>query len=871
MKKVLVKATFVITIILAILFQVSSYATEKSDKKSNVKISEGIYKIILADSPEKSVTIENESSSNGANVCIQKYNNNVNQLFKIKYDKEGYCEIIPVNSGKRIDIAGWGNGVNIEQWGENNTSDSQQFTISKNEDETYNIIGKRQNLYLTADETSSENKINLVGNEKDEKKSQKFKLEKIETPENGRYKIVLANSRTQSVSVKNGKIGNAVGIELNTYQNTVKQQYELRYDNEGYCEIIPVHSEKRLDVCGWGNGVNIEQWTENNSTDSQKWTIIKNEKGSFNIISKRQNLYLTAQNSNSSNGTKIEGHEKNGENGQEFYLEKIGSNKIVEEGTYKIVSASNRNKSISIDRGSLDNNANVHLWEFNNCLEQEFNLVYDENDGYYEFIAVNSGKRLDVCGWGNGTNIAQWSKNSNTDSQKWKIVKNSKGNYNIISKRQGLYLTVNNSNFSDGANIEACWKNESNGQEFKIEKIATKSEKTVEDGTYKMMVNSNRNIVVEAAGGNWDNCGRLQVWQNFDTSWQKVKITYENGFYKIGLNHSGKSLTVKYDRSSVGSEVMQYDFNWGENQKWVIRDNGNDNISIYPLSSWTYALNVNENIGNGSVLNLNYKTQDETEKFHLERYYERYAQEGTYGWSGLKVQGNGNGGEYLKFYKVGNGSKKLFLNFSIHGFEDSYYRDGSELTYMADEFYSYMKQNMPLDLVDQWTIYILPASNPDGQHNGWTNNGPGRTTIYSWANGNKGIDMNRCFPVNYKSTTKSSRNYNGTQPLQAFEAESLRNFVLSNTGSKNIVIDIHGWLNETIGDSGIGWYYRNQFGISNHIGTYGSGYFIQWARTIANTRSMLLELPEVQNHNQVLERNYYNKFINATIQLLKDN
>ena len=64
---------------------------------------------------------------------------------------------------------------------------------------------------------------------------------------------------------------------------------------------------------------------------------------------------------------------------------------------------------------------------------------------------------------------------------------------------------------------------------------------------------------------------------------------------------------------------------------------------------------------------------------------------------------------------------------------------------------------------------------------------------------------------------------------------------------------------------------QKSIGINNHIGTYGSGYFIQWARTIANTRSMLLELPEVQNHNQVLERNYSNKFINATIQLLKDN
>ena len=147
MKKVLVRAAFVITIIQLILLQTNSYATGENGKANTVKISEGIYKIVLADSPEKSVTIENDSSENGANVCIQKYNNNISQLFKIRYNNAGFCEIIPVNSGKRIDVAGWGNGVNIEQWGENNTSDSQQFKISKNEDETYNIIGKRQNLY----------------------------------------------------------------------------------------------------------------------------------------------------------------------------------------------------------------------------------------------------------------------------------------------------------------------------------------------------------------------------------------------------------------------------------------------------------------------------------------------------------------------------------------------------------------------------------------------------------------------------------------------------------------------------------------------------------------------------------------------------
>ena len=839
----------------------------KVAEKKEEKITEGIYKIALANDESKSITIENESIYNGANVCVSKYEEKINQLFRIIYDDEGFAEIIALNSGRRIDICGWGNGVNIEQWGENKQSDSQRFKILKNEKGNFNIVGKRQNLYITVNE---EKQDNIEGNEKDSKKLQEFILKKIETPENGTYKIVMANSKTQSITVKDGKIGNGIRIALNKYANTIKQQYEIRYDNDGYCEIIPVHSEKRLDVCGWGNGVNIEQWSENNLSDSQKWMIIKNEKGNFNIIAKRQGLYLTAHDSNLSSGTKIEGYEKNGSSGQEFYLEKIESEKNIEEGTYKITTASNRNQSLTIENKSSNNDANVHLWGFGNEDHQEFNLEYCGN-GYYEIIAVNSGKRLDVCGWGNGADVKQWNKNPNTDSQKWKIVKNAKGNYNIISKRQDLYLTVNNSNFSNGAAIEAYEKNDSSGQEFKIDKISTKSEKSVEDGTYIMSVNSSRNIAVEAAGGNNENCGRLQVWENLDAKWQKVKIKYENGFYKISMYHNDKSLTVIYSKSSIGSEVMQYDFNWGENQKWIIRDNGDDSISIYPQSNWNYALNVNENIQNGSVLNLNYDNKDETQKFHLERYYERYAEEGTYGWSGLKVKGNGNGGEYLKFYKVGNGSKKLFLNFSIHGFEDSYYRDGSELTYMANEFYQYMKKNMPVDLIDQWTIYILPASNPDGQHNGWTNDGPGRTTLYSWANGNKGIDMNRCFPVNYKSNTKSTRNYNGTQPLQAFEAESLRNFVLWNTGSKNIVIDVHGWLNETIGDDGIGWYYRNQFGISKHIGTYGSGYFIQWARTLANTRSMLLELPEVSSHNQVLERNYSNKFINATIQLLYNN
>lgn len=81
-----------------------------------------------------------------------------------------------------------------------------------------------------------------------------------------------------------------------------------------------------------------------------------------------------------------------------------------------------------------------------------------------------------------------------------------------------------------------------------------------------------------------------------------------------------------------------------------------------------------------------------------------------------------------------------------------------------------------------------------------------------------------------------------------------------------------GWLGETIGDNEVGSYYRNTYGMNKHVGSYGKGYLINWARSaLRNARTMLLELPEsVRNHNDVVNQNFAEKFINATINMLKN-
>ena len=99
--------------------------------------------------------------------------------------------------------------------------------------------------------------------------------------EDGIYKIVLATAPSQSLTVDGGKTGNGANVHLWQYVNSKQQQFNLVYDGKGYYEIIPIHSGKRLDVAGWGNEANVDQWQQNGGNDNQKWIIYKNSKGNY--------------------------------------------------------------------------------------------------------------------------------------------------------------------------------------------------------------------------------------------------------------------------------------------------------------------------------------------------------------------------------------------------------------------------------------------------------------------------------------------------------------------------------------------------------------------------------------------------------------
>ena len=166
--------------------------------------------------------------------------------------------------------------------------------------------------------------------------------------------------------------------------------------------------------------------------------IIKKQGDYYNIVSKVNNLVITIPNKDASNGKDLKA---NTTADGDYSLFKFKN--IIDEGTYKIVVASNQNYAIDIKDASRNSTANVCLGYTSNTYRNEFNFISDGN-GYYTISSVNSGNVLDVQNGGmtSGTNVWQCSYNG-TDAQKWKFKYNIEdGTFTIISKKNNLTLDV---------------------------------------------------------------------------------------------------------------------------------------------------------------------------------------------------------------------------------------------------------------------------------------------------------------------------------------------------------------------------------------------------------------------------------------------
>jgi len=758
-----------------------------------------------------------------------------------------------------------------------------------------NVNAIEENVEENIEENIEENVVEEITEEVEKKP-----MIEEQVIEDGTYVIRSAINPKFVLDVNGASKEDNANIQLYEFSVDPQKRFKITYSEDGYYSIIAEHSNKSLDVedASKFKGANVRQW-EQNGADSQKWLIKDVGNGYYSIISKCNGLYVDVHNANANNFTNIQMCDGNGLDAQKFIFENIKAKRTIEDGTYVIRSSINTKFVLDVNGASKENDANIQLYEYSADPQKRFKIIYSD-DGYYSIIAEHSNKSLDVkdASKFKGANVRQW-EYQEKDSQKWLIKDAGNGTYNIISKCNGLYIDVYNANANNFANIQMCDGNGLSAQKFKFEKVKINSddikpvptpepdiekteesplERTIEDGIYVIRSAINSKFVLDIDGASKNNGANVQLYEYTVDPQKRFKVKYlDDGYYSIIAEHSNKSLDVKDASKAKGANVWQWEQNGTDAQKWLIKDARNGTYNIISKCNGLYVDVYNANANNFTNIQMCDGNGLNAQKFIFKKAEELLCTTGTYGKSGLKVKGDSRGTD-LKYYKIGQGPNVMFATFSIHGFEDSFEHDGKELTYIAEQFKKYLINNLDYQLYYNWTIYILPTLNPDGQTYGTTNNGEGRTTLYSSAPNNKGIDMNRNFQAtgqNYKKYT-DDRNYNGTEAFQAYEARYLREFLLNKKSVNNqtILIDLHGWLNETMGDNGLGEFYRNQFEIEKHISTYGQGYLINWARmSLGNSnktaRTAIVELPQVNSHEELIKEKHPEKYIKATINMLK--
>ncbi len=143
-----------------------------------------------------------------------------------------------------------------------------------------------------------------------------------------------------------------------------------------------------------------------------------------------------------------------------------------ENGTYRIKSVLRGKEAADIYHSKKENKtkakSNIHSLGD----ADKFNFLYD-GAGYYTIQSKYSGKMLEsLYSTKKADNLVCERTDNGKDAQKWAVEKNDDGTYGIISKSNGLYMTVTNFSEANGGDIKCLRKNSGKAQKFKLAKCS---------------------------------------------------------------------------------------------------------------------------------------------------------------------------------------------------------------------------------------------------------------------------------------------------------------------------------------------------------------------------------------------------------------
>lgn len=279
----------------------------------------------------------------------------------------------------------------------------------------------------------------------------------------------------------------------------------------------------------------------------------------------------------------------------------------VSNGTYKIASAANLNMVLDLDKGSNENGANLHLWQWVGTPQQKF-VIENCGNGYYSLRPSYTDKKLDGLGSrpNNGTNVGLWTSNGSNE-QRWRFIDAGNGYVYIESKmKPGLSLDCQGGRVQNGVNVQVWMRGNVPWNKWKLERLDTPSEK------YVVSTNGATLALRSGPGTNYGIKARMSRGSVVEV------YSISNGWAKLSYNGMSGFASAAYLKPFVTDEKIGYPLkdvyvcgnNWGTyySKKGanhlgidIKSRSGDDNVYASALG---YVVQTGYNSDNGNTITI---------------------------------------------------------------------------------------------------------------------------------------------------------------------------------------------------------------------------------------------------------------------------
>ena len=338
--------------------------------------------------------------------------------------------------------------------------------------------------------------------------------------------------------------------------------------------------------------------------------------GNFKIMNRNSGKYLDLDNNKTDNNTAIVQFDDEGvDASQTWTFTEVMNGK----GVYSICSYGNKNRGMDVADFSKENGAQVQLYDYLGNPHQQF-ILYDCGEGYYQLVARNSGKVVEIpqSSKGNG----EWIKiydNNGTHTQQWAVVENrydeasavtlytdkdykgkavtlSEGEYNL--SRMGLYnlkdndmsslkvtpgfkVTIYEDDNFNGKSKSYTASESFVGEEWNDKMSSLKVEaygKSGLSGDYKLQ-NRNSGKFLDLDNNSTDNQTAIVQYDDeyMDATqiWTLTEIGGEKGVYSICTSaNKRQGMDVADWSKNNGAQVQLYEYIGNRNQQFIVVEKG---------------------------------------------------------------------------------------------------------------------------------------------------------------------------------------------------------------------------------------------------------------------------------------------------------